>query len=61
MTKKKISTKKHSKKPKHIGLIFNKVFEDFKKNQKINERKDLKLEKRRLRKNKSKLKQKKKI
>ena len=43
MTKKRTSMKKQSKKPKNIGLIFNKVFEDFKKNQKINERKDLKL------------------
>jgi hypothetical protein len=43
MTRKKTSSKKNYKKPKKIGLLFNKVFEDFKKKQKINEKKEIKL------------------
>ena len=42
MTKKKTSSKKIYKKSKKIGLLFNKVFEDFKKKQRINEKKEIK-------------------
>ena len=42
MTRKKTSSKKNYNKPKKIGLIFNKVFEDFKKKQRNNEKKEIK-------------------
>ena len=41
MTKKRSSPKKQAKKAKKISLIFNKVFEDFKKKQKTNKKKKL--------------------
>ena len=43
MSKKKILLKKKLKKPKKIGSLFNKVFEDFKKKQKNNEKKEIRL------------------
>ena len=39
MSKKKIKTKRKNSKPKKIGGLFNKVFEEFKKKQKSNEKK----------------------
>ena len=42
MTRKKLSKKRHKDKPKKIGGLFNKVFDDFKKKQKNNEKKEIK-------------------
>ena len=43
MNKKKKLQKKNTTKPKKIGLLFNKVFDDFKKKQKNNEKKEIRL------------------
>ena len=39
MTKKKLTNKRQKVKPKKIGSLFNKVFDDFKKKKKNNEKK----------------------
>ncbi len=43
MTKRKASQNKKIKKTKKITHLFNKVFDDFKKKQKINEKKEIRL------------------
>ena len=43
MPKKKPLSKKKILKPKKIGMIFNKVFDEYKKNQRINEKKEIKI------------------
>ena len=41
MPKKKLVNKRKKEKPKKIGNLFNKVFEEFKKKQKNNEKKEI--------------------
>ena len=43
MNKKKTYSKKKINKPKKIGILLNKVFEEYKKKQKNNEKKEIRL------------------
>ena len=43
MSRKKLHSKSKIKKSKKVSHLFNKIFDDFKKKQKLNEKKEIKL------------------
>ena len=61
MSKKKKVSLKRIDKPKKVGLIFNKVFEEYRKKQKNKEKKEIKLREEILKKEQIKIKLKEKI